>query len=43
MAVHKMEEQEEQAEEQNKENEDLQVSLLMQVFPCNPNDVTNNR
>lgn len=43
MGVHKVEEQEGQAEEKNKGKEDLQVSLLTQVFPCNPDDVTTNR
>lgn len=40
MVVHKVEEQEGQAEEKNKGKEDLKVSLLTQVLPCNPDDVT---
>lgn len=43
MDVHKVEEQEGQAEEKNKGKEDLKVSLLTQVLPCNPDDVTTNR
>lgn len=43
MDVHEVEEQEGQAEEKNKGKEDLKVSLLTQVLPCNPDDVTTNR